>query len=225
MRFYEEPPTERMRWRPRGRTCGWRPTTGPTRSTHRTPDPANEARDPIWEELVTIILDKHDERRSPRTSSAGRCGPNEELRTTFERGVAAHRRDGPGGRPVVGARLPAAVRSVAHPEEVRALQREDAQAWTVSDLPLLDAARQRLGDPEARTSAPAGGRPRRRARGDDQGRRPPDRRRRLRDARDVDAARQDLQERPGRRDRGCPAPTRTCSPAHSRTSSWTRRRS
>jgi superfamily I DNA/RNA helicase len=29
------------------------------------------------------------------------------------------------------------------------LQREDAQAWTVSDLPLLDAARQRLGDPEA----------------------------------------------------------------------------
>jgi superfamily I DNA/RNA helicase len=28
------------------------------------------------------------------------------------------------------------------------LQRGDAQAWTVSDLPLLDAARQRLGDPE-----------------------------------------------------------------------------
>jgi superfamily I DNA/RNA helicase len=35
------------------------------------------------------------------------------------------------------------------PDEVQALQREDAQAWTVSDLPLLDAARQRLGDPEA----------------------------------------------------------------------------
>ena len=32
--------------------------------------------------------------------------------------------------------------------EVRQLQRADAQAWTVSDLPLLDAARQRLGDPE-----------------------------------------------------------------------------
>ena len=28
------------------------------------------------------------------------------------------------------------------------MQRGDAQAWTVSDLPLLDAARQRLGDPE-----------------------------------------------------------------------------
>jgi superfamily I DNA/RNA helicase len=35
------------------------------------------------------------------------------------------------------------------PEEVRKLQRGDAQAWTVSDLPLLDAAWQRLGDPEA----------------------------------------------------------------------------
>jgi superfamily I DNA/RNA helicase len=35
------------------------------------------------------------------------------------------------------------------PDEVRRLQRADAHAWTVSDLPLLDAARQRLGDPEA----------------------------------------------------------------------------
>ncbi|CAL9392478.1 hypothetical protein SUDANB105_01284 [Streptomyces sp. enrichment culture] len=36
------------------------------------------------------------------------------------------------------------------PDEVRKLQRKAApQAWTVSDLPLLDAARQRLGDPEA----------------------------------------------------------------------------
>jgi hypothetical protein len=34
------------------------------------------------------------------------------------------------------------------PDEVRVLQRDDPQAWTVSDLPLLDAARQRLGDPE-----------------------------------------------------------------------------
>ncbi|MCZ9341474.1 AAA family ATPase, partial [Streptomyces sp. TRM76130] len=34
-------------------------------------------------------------------------------------------------------------------DEVRRLQRADPAAWTVSDLPLLDAARQRLGDPEA----------------------------------------------------------------------------
>jgi superfamily I DNA/RNA helicase len=35
------------------------------------------------------------------------------------------------------------------PDDAAKLQRADAQAWTVSDLPLLDAARQRLGDPEA----------------------------------------------------------------------------
>ena len=32
---------------------------------------------------------------------------------------------------------------------MRRLQRPDPRAWTVSDLPLLDAARLRLGDPEA----------------------------------------------------------------------------
>jgi superfamily I DNA/RNA helicase len=34
-------------------------------------------------------------------------------------------------------------------DDVQKLQRRDPQAWTVSDLPLLDAARQRLGDPHA----------------------------------------------------------------------------
>lgn len=33
-------------------------------------------------------------------------------------------------------------------DEVRLLQRDDPQAWTTSDLPLLDAARRRLGAPE-----------------------------------------------------------------------------
>lgn len=34
------------------------------------------------------------------------------------------------------------------PDEVALLQRQDPAAWTVADLPLLDAARLRLGDPE-----------------------------------------------------------------------------
>jgi hypothetical protein len=48
--------------------------------------------------------------------------------------------------------VPAYLRKCApwlSPDDVAKLQRADAQAWTVSDLPLLDAARQRLGDPEA----------------------------------------------------------------------------
>jgi hypothetical protein len=35
------------------------------------------------------------------------------------------------------------------PDEVHLLQREDPSAWTVADLPLLDAMRHRLGDPRA----------------------------------------------------------------------------
>ena len=74
---------------------------------------------------------------------------NEELRTTFSRAW-----------PLIEAAdlvgdlwtVPAYLNKCApwlSPDEVRQLQRRDAQAWTVSDLPLLDAARQRLGDPEA----------------------------------------------------------------------------
>ena len=47
--------------------------------------------------------------------------------------------------------VPAYLRMCApwlRPDEVTKLQRQEPQAWTVSDLPLLDAARQRLGDPE-----------------------------------------------------------------------------
>jgi superfamily I DNA/RNA helicase len=35
------------------------------------------------------------------------------------------------------------------PEDIKRLQRADPHAWTVSDLPLLDAARHRLGDRDA----------------------------------------------------------------------------
>ena len=48
--------------------------------------------------------------------------------------------------------VPAYLRMCApwlNPDDVQKLQRRDAHAWTVSDLPLLDAARLRLGDPNA----------------------------------------------------------------------------
>jgi superfamily I DNA/RNA helicase len=47
--------------------------------------------------------------------------------------------------------VPAYLRKCApwlSPDDVQRLQRGDARAWTMSDLPLLDAARHRLGDPE-----------------------------------------------------------------------------
>ena len=233
-RFYEEPPTEahdgrdavgRRPAQPARLGRGVRGGRSPGRRTTR---PATQ----VWEELLTILVDKHetghddaevpDDLRPPSARAEPRAAS-----TTFSRAWPLLEPDRPGRRPVVGAGLPAQMRALARLEdEVRALQRADPQAWTVSDLPLLDAARQRLGDPDAA------------------------RRRRRREAA-VAAEREqmsqvvdhlvasddsemqvmsmlrgdDLRERAGRRGRRCPARTPTCWPGRSRTSSWTRRRS
>lgn len=110
--------------------------------------PHNEARERIWEELLTILTDKHDG-DEPADQLRGSLLRNRELRTAFHR--AWPLLEAPD---LVGDlwSVPAYLRKCApwlSPDEVRTLQRADPRAWTVSDLPLLDAARQRLGDPEA----------------------------------------------------------------------------
>ncbi|WP_433289199.1 RNA polymerase recycling motor ATPase HelR [Micromonospora sp. CA-244673] len=110
--------------------------------------PHNEAREQIWEELLTILTDKHDG-DEPADQLRGSLLRNRELRTAFHR--AWPLLEAPD---LVGDlwSVPAYLRKCApwlSPDEVRTLQRADPRAWTVSDLPLLDAARQRLGDPEA----------------------------------------------------------------------------
>jgi DNA helicase IV len=112
--------------------------------------PHNEARDEVWEELLTILTDKHEgDEDVPvdllRRSLVG----NTELVDTFNRAWPLIE-----PTDLVGDlwSVPAYLRRCApwlEPDEVRTLQRRDAHAWTVSDLPLLDAARQRLGDPQA----------------------------------------------------------------------------
>jgi len=110
--------------------------------------PHNEARDQILAELVTILMDKHDV-DVPAGLLRKSLLRNGELLAALNRAW-----------PLIDAAdlvgdlwsVPAYLRLCApwlSPDEVRKLQRPDAQAWTVSDLPLLDAARQRLGDPEA----------------------------------------------------------------------------
>ncbi|HEX9546281.1 MAG TPA: RNA polymerase recycling motor ATPase HelR, partial [Acidimicrobiales bacterium] len=149
VRFYENPPT-----------------TGTTITTHwsdvwvsaddwaeafEAPDPGtphNEARDKIWAELLAILTDKHDGDVSADLLRKSLL-QNRELHAALNRAW-----------PLIEAAdlvgdlwsVPAYLRLCApwlSPDDVQQLQREDAQAWTVSDLPLLDAARQRLGDPEA----------------------------------------------------------------------------
>ena len=112
--------------------------------------PHNEARDQVWEELVAILVAKHDDEDDV---------PADLLRRSLEQNrdlVRAFQRAWPliEATDLVGDlwSVPAYLRLCApwlEADEVARLQRAEPQAWTVSDLPLLDAARQRLGDPEA----------------------------------------------------------------------------
>jgi hypothetical protein len=150
VRFYEEPPTDGMTV-----TTPWADVwldADDWAAAFDAPDPGtphNEARDQIWDELVTILADKHDD----DDVDAGLLGKSlrrdEELRTALDRAWPLIE-----PTDLVGDlwSVPAYLRLCApwlEPDDVRALRRSDAQGWTVSDLPLLDAARHRLGDPEA----------------------------------------------------------------------------
>ncbi|MER5216249.1 RNA polymerase recycling motor ATPase HelR [Streptomyces sp. NPDC002838] len=109
--------------------------------------PHNEARDQVWKELLTILVDKHEGDVSDDLLRKS-LRQNRELLTAFNRAWPLLE-----AADLVGDlwSVPAYLRMCAPwlgPDDVRKLRREEAQAWTVSDLPLLDAARQRLGDPE-----------------------------------------------------------------------------
>ncbi|MFE2089033.1 RNA polymerase recycling motor ATPase HelR [Streptomyces sp. NPDC059460] len=148
VRFYEEPPTTGMtvttHW-----SDIWLSVEDWAVAFEAAPGiPHNEARDQIREELLTILVDKHDGDASAELLRKSLL-QNRELLTTFDRAWPLLE-----AADLVGDlwSVPAYLRKCApwlSPDEVQQLQRGDAQAWTVSDLPLLDAARQRLGDPEA----------------------------------------------------------------------------
>ncbi|ANJ26596.1 RNA polymerase recycling motor ATPase HelR [Agromyces aureus] len=113
--------------------------------------PHNDGRGQVWEALIGILADSHDEIDDAVTDAMVRRAlqQNAELRTIFNR--AWPLLDAAG---VVGDlwTVPAYLRACApwlEPAEIEVLQRADPTAWTISDLPLLDAARQRIGDPEA----------------------------------------------------------------------------
>jgi DNA helicase IV len=153
VRFYEEPPRQGMTvetpW-----SDVWL-SGDDWAEAFQAPDPGtphNEARDQIWEELLTIVIDRREHGDDEDVSAdllRRSLEQNLELRRTFNRAWPLLE-----AADLVGDlwSVPAYLRMCAPwlgPDEVRQLQRGDAQAWTVSDLPLLDAARQRLGDPEA----------------------------------------------------------------------------
>ncbi len=148
VRFYEEPPGEGLLVEtPYGDLRLGAADWADAFATPAPGTPHNEARDEVWEELLDILLAQDDET------------PPELLRAALARNgplVEAFARAWPiiEATDLVGDlwTVPAYLRLCApwlDPEEVRLLQRSAPDAWTVSDLPLLDAARLRLGDPEA----------------------------------------------------------------------------
>jgi DNA helicase IV len=153
VRFYEEPPTEGLTVSTHWSDIRVTPEDWAVAFEAAEPGAAhNEARDQVWEELLTILVDRLEDdgdggaspelvRRSLRR--------NRHLLTAFNRAWPLLE-----AADLVGDlwSVPAYLRMCApwlSRDDVRRLQRADAQAWTVSDLPLLDAARQRVGDPEA----------------------------------------------------------------------------
>ncbi|BCL18507.1 RNA polymerase recycling motor ATPase HelR [Streptomyces tuirus] len=149
VRFYEEPPTEAMTV-----TTHWSDIRLGARDwatafqAAEPGTPHNEARDQVWEELLTICVGKH-EGDAPEDLLRKALARDRELLTVFHRAWPLLE-----AADLVGDlwSVPAYLRMCApwlDRDEVRTLQRAEPQAWTVSDLPLLDAARRRLGDPGA----------------------------------------------------------------------------
>jgi hypothetical protein len=150
VRLYEEPPSQGMEvetpW-----ADVWL-STEDWAEAFDAPEPGtphNEAREQVWEELVSILVDKLDDEVASPDQVRRSLEQNRELRTALNRAWPMLE-----ATDLVGDlwSVPAYLRRCApwlSRDEVRRLQRDDAQAWTVSDLPLLDAARLRLGDPSA----------------------------------------------------------------------------
>jgi DNA helicase IV len=148
VRFYEEPPTTGMTVETDSGDI--RLSAGDWAEAFEAADPGtahNEARDQVWDALLTILVDNSDGEESGDLLRK-LLAQNRELSTAFNRAWPLLE-----ATDLVGDlwSVPAYLRTCApwlSADDVRTLQRGDAQAWTVSDLPFLDAARQRLGDPE-----------------------------------------------------------------------------
>ena len=147
--FYENVPTEGMTVE-----TGWSDiflSADDWAEAFDAPDPGtphNEAREAIWEELLTILADKHEGDASADQLRKSLL-QNRALRAALNRAWPLIE---PADLVSDLWSVPAYLRRCApwlSRDEVRTLQRDNAQAWTVFDLPFLDAARQRLGDPQA----------------------------------------------------------------------------
>ena len=147
--FYEEPPTHSTTVQ-----TPWAEidlTAADWRRAFDAPDPGtphNEAREAILDELVEILIDRHPA-TVPAQVLAKALRRNKTLLTSLYRAwPLIDPADLVGDLWTVPAYLRRCAPSLTA-EQVTSMQRTDPRAWTSADLPLLDAARFRLGDPGA----------------------------------------------------------------------------
>lgn len=147
--IYEEPPTEGMTVSSHWSDLWLSADDWATAFEAVEPGtPHNEARDQIREELLTILMEKDDSDASPELLRRSLLQDRDFIKALNRAWPMLEATDLVGDLWTVPAYLRKCAPWLSR-DEIRALQRKDAQAWTVSDLPLLDAARQRLGDAEA----------------------------------------------------------------------------
>ncbi|WP_239150504.1 RNA polymerase recycling motor ATPase HelR [Streptomyces sp. SID8111] len=161
VRFYEDPPAEALTVTTPWSEVRLSPADWAAAFAAVEPGtPHNEAREQIRDELFTIIVDQHDLDASAGDDPDRGGGVSPELLRKAlrqNRELTSALND---AWPLLDAAdlvsdlwsVPAYLRLCAPwlgPDEVKRLQRADPRAWTVSDLPLLDAARHRLGDPDS----------------------------------------------------------------------------
>lgn len=151
VRLYEEPPTD-----PVLVETDWADVTIDAEDwaeAFTAPEPGvphNEAREQVLDALVEIVLDRLGEEDEVSPDLLRRMlRADEDLTTALNRAWPLIT-----PTDLVGDlwSVPAYLRMCAPwltVDEVRQMQRREPRAWTAADLPLLDAARRRLGDPEA----------------------------------------------------------------------------
>ncbi|KAA9107964.1 RNA polymerase recycling motor ATPase HelR [Microbacterium rhizomatis] len=108
----------------------------------------DDAREQVWQTLIEILTDSADG-AVPASLLHRAFAQNEELRAAFARAWPLL---DPLGLVAQLWSSPSFLRRAApwlSDAEVLALQRDEPRAWTTADLPFLDAARRRIGDPTA----------------------------------------------------------------------------
>ncbi len=153
-RFYEEPPTSGQLVETESEDL-WISADDWAEAVAAV-DPAashNESREAVWSTLLEIVLDTANDADSDAEGETDerrrRLAASPAMRTAVNRAWPLLQPTDIAGDLLT---VPAFLRHCAPgltPAQIRTLTRLDPLAWTVSDLPLLDAARRRIGDPDS----------------------------------------------------------------------------